>query len=134
MHSRPLWPPARARDRHPELVDGCWGRPAGAQGMNTGIQDAVNLGWKLAQALQGDADPALLDSYHAERTLVGRTVLRFSDRAFTVATTTNPLVRFARTRLAPALLPAVRRAACRRCAPRRAGAVATTPRGARRGG
>lgn len=38
--------------------------PAGAQGMNTGIQDAVNLGWKLAQALQTDADPALLDSYH----------------------------------------------------------------------
>ncbi|NES27024.1 NAD(P)-binding protein [Micromonospora terminaliae] len=81
--------------------------PAGAQGMNTGIQDAVNLGWKLAQALQGDADPALLDSYHAERAPVGRMVLRFSDRAFTVATTTNPLVRFARTRLAPTLLPAV---------------------------
>ncbi|MEV0428252.1 FAD-dependent monooxygenase [Micromonospora sp. NPDC050495] len=81
--------------------------PAGAQGMNTGIQDAVNLGWKLAQALQGDAEPALLDSYHAERAPVGRMVLRFSDRAFTVATTTNPLVRFARTRLAPTLLPAV---------------------------
>ncbi|MEU5529230.1 FAD-dependent monooxygenase [Micromonospora chersina] len=81
--------------------------PAGAQGMNTGIQDAVNLGWKLAQALQTDADPALLDSYHAERAPVGRMVLRFSDRAFTVATTTNSLVRFARTRLAPTLLPAV---------------------------
>ncbi|MGC3863074.1 FAD-dependent monooxygenase [Micromonospora chersina] len=81
--------------------------PAGAQGMNTGIQDAVNLGWKLAQALQGHADPALLDSYHAERAPVGRMVLRFSDRAFTVATTTNPLVRFARTRLAPTLLPVV---------------------------
>ncbi|WNM37978.1 FAD-dependent monooxygenase [Micromonospora halotolerans] len=81
--------------------------PAGAQGMNTGIQDAVNLGWKLAQALHTDVDPALLDSYHAERAPVGRMVLRFSDRAFTVATSTNPLVRFARTRLAPALLPAV---------------------------
>ncbi|MCW3844998.1 FAD-dependent monooxygenase [Micromonospora yasonensis] len=81
--------------------------PAGAQGMNTGIQDAVNLGWKIAQALHTDADPALLDSYHAERAPVGRMVLRFTDRAFTVATSTNPLIRFARTRLAPALLPAV---------------------------
>ncbi|MEU4641033.1 FAD-dependent monooxygenase [Micromonospora sp. NPDC023814] len=81
--------------------------PAGAQGMNTGIQDAVNLGWKLARALHADADPALLDSYQAERAPVGRMVLRFSDRAFTVATATNPLVRFARTRIAPALLPAV---------------------------
>src|SRR5262249_56337893 len=37
--------------------------PAGAQGMNTGIQDAVNLGWKLAQILRGGTDPALLDTY-----------------------------------------------------------------------
>src|SRR5918995_2471489 len=37
--------------------------PAGAQGMNTGIQDAVNLGWKLAQVLRGRADPAVLDTY-----------------------------------------------------------------------
>ncbi|MEV0804880.1 FAD-dependent monooxygenase [Micromonospora sp. NPDC050200] len=79
--------------------------PAGAQGMNTGIQDAVNLGWKLAQALRGDAAPALLDTYDTERAPVGRMVLRFTDRAFTVATSTNPLVRFARTRLAPALIP-----------------------------
>ena len=78
--------------------------PAGAQGMNTGIQDAVNLGWKLAYALRG-ADPALLDTYEPERAPIGRMVLRFTDRAFTVATSTNPLVRFARTRLAPALLP-----------------------------
>ncbi|MEU5942301.1 FAD-dependent monooxygenase [Micromonospora sp. NPDC047548] len=81
--------------------------PAGAQGMNTGIQDAVNLGWKLAQALQGDADPTLLDTYETERAPVGRMVLRFTDRAFTVATSTNPVVRFARTRIAPALIPVV---------------------------
>ncbi|MFE9690233.1 FAD-dependent monooxygenase [Micromonospora sp. NPDC005806] len=81
--------------------------PAGGQGMNTGIQDAVNLGWKLARALQGHSDPLLLDSYEAERAPVGRMVLRFTDRAFTVATATNPLVRFARSRLAPALLPVV---------------------------
>ena len=81
--------------------------PAGAQGMNTGIQDAVNLGWKLAAALRGDADPALLDTYDSERAPVGRMVLRFTDRAFTVATSTNPVVRFARTRIAPALMPAL---------------------------
>ncbi|MCO1593939.1 FAD-dependent monooxygenase [Micromonospora sp. RHAY321] len=81
--------------------------PAGAQGMNTGIQDAANLGWKLAQALRGGASSALLDTYGTERAPVGRMVLRFSDRAFTVATSTNPAVRFARTRIAPALIPVV---------------------------
>jgi 2-polyprenyl-6-methoxyphenol hydroxylase-like FAD-dependent oxidoreductase len=79
--------------------------PAGAQGMNTGIQDAVNLGWKLAHVLQGLADPALLDTYEPERAPVGKMVLRFTDRAFTIATSTNPIVRFARTRLAPAVIP-----------------------------
>ncbi len=79
--------------------------PAGAQGMNTGIQDAVNLGWKLAQTLGGRSDQALLDTYEAERAPIGTMVLRFTDRAFTIATSTNPAVRFARTRLAPAMIP-----------------------------
>jgi 2-polyprenyl-6-methoxyphenol hydroxylase-like FAD-dependent oxidoreductase len=79
--------------------------PAGAQGMNTGIQDAVNLGWKLALTLRGVTDPALLDTYEAERAPIGRTVLRFTDRAFTIATSTKPIVRFARTRLGPAVIP-----------------------------
>jgi 2-polyprenyl-6-methoxyphenol hydroxylase-like FAD-dependent oxidoreductase len=79
--------------------------PAGAQGMNTGIQDAVNLGWKLAHVLDGLADTVLLDTYEPERAPIGRMVLRFTDRAFTIATSTNPVVRFARTRLAPALIP-----------------------------
>jgi len=79
--------------------------PAGAQGMNTGIQDAVNLGWKLAHALRGAADPALLDSYEAERAPIGRMVLRFSDRAFTIAASTSPVARFARTRLVPGVIP-----------------------------
>jgi 2-polyprenyl-6-methoxyphenol hydroxylase-like FAD-dependent oxidoreductase len=77
--------------------------PAGAQGMNTGIQDAVNLGWKLALVVAGQADPALLDSYEPERAPVGRRVLRFTDRVFTVATSRNPVMRFARTQLAPRL-------------------------------
>jgi 2-polyprenyl-6-methoxyphenol hydroxylase-like FAD-dependent oxidoreductase len=78
--------------------------PAGAQGMNTGVQDATNLGWKLAHTLHG-ADAALLDTYEPERAPIGRTVLRMSDRAFTIATATNPVVRYARTRLAPTLIP-----------------------------
>ncbi len=81
--------------------------PAGAQGMNTGIQDAVNLGWKLAHTLRGFADPSVLDTYEPERAPVGRMVLRMTDRAFVIATSTNPLVRFARTRVAPAIIPYV---------------------------
>ena len=53
--------------------------PAGGQGMNTGIQDAVNLGWKLAAVTNG-APPALLDSYEAERRPVAAHVLALSDR------------------------------------------------------
>jgi 2-polyprenyl-6-methoxyphenol hydroxylase-like FAD-dependent oxidoreductase len=56
--------------------------PVGAQGMNTGIQDAWNLGWKLAMVAQGHAIEPLLDSYHAERWPVGRTLLRATDRLF----------------------------------------------------
>ncbi|NRQ32393.1 FAD-binding protein [Nonomuraea sp. NN258] len=53
--------------------------PLGALGMNTGIQDAVNLGWKLAAAVHGHAAPWLLDSYHAERHPVGAAALRLTD-------------------------------------------------------
>ncbi|WP_261989344.1 FAD-dependent monooxygenase [Streptomyces sp. uw30] len=49
--------------------------PTGAQGMNTGIQDAYNLAWKLALALEGGAHPRLLDSYDAERRPVGEEVV-----------------------------------------------------------
>ncbi len=49
--------------------------PAGAQGMNTGIQDMVNLTWKLALVLKGQAPPALLDTYEQERLPVIRDVL-----------------------------------------------------------
>ncbi|WP_189878911.1 FAD-dependent monooxygenase [Streptomyces bluensis] len=52
--------------------------PAGGQGMNTGIQDAYNLGWKLAGVLVEGADPSLLDTYAAERIPVARTVLAAS--------------------------------------------------------
>jgi FAD binding domain len=52
--------------------------PAGGQGMNLGMQDAANLGWKLAAELHGWAQPELLDSYHDERHPVGRAVIRGS--------------------------------------------------------
>jgi 2-polyprenyl-6-methoxyphenol hydroxylase-like FAD-dependent oxidoreductase len=50
--------------------------PAGGQGLNTGVQDAVNLGWKLAQVIRGVSPASLLDSYHAERHPVAAAVLR----------------------------------------------------------
>jgi hypothetical protein len=50
--------------------------PVGGQGLNTGVQDAVNLGWKLAQVAKGISPDALLDGYHAERHPVGARVLR----------------------------------------------------------
>jgi 2-polyprenyl-6-methoxyphenol hydroxylase-like FAD-dependent oxidoreductase len=50
--------------------------PVGGQGLNTGVQDAVNLGWKLAQVINGTSPDNLLDTYHAERHPVGATVLR----------------------------------------------------------
>jgi 2-polyprenyl-6-methoxyphenol hydroxylase-like FAD-dependent oxidoreductase len=75
--------------------------PAGGQGMNTGMQDAANLSWKLAADLRGWAPPGLLDSYHDERYPVGRAVLRGS----------GALLRGAL--LEPRLLRAVRGAAAR---------------------
>jgi hypothetical protein len=79
--------------------------PAGGQGMNTGIQDACNLGWKLALVARGVADPALLASYESERLPIGRFVLRFTDRASSIATADRRFVRLMRTQVAPRLLP-----------------------------
>jgi hypothetical protein len=50
--------------------------PVGGQGLNTGVQDAVNLGWKLAQVVNGTSPESLLDTYHAERHQVAARVLR----------------------------------------------------------
>ncbi|MFD7494488.1 FAD-dependent monooxygenase [Streptomyces sp. NPDC059832] len=73
--------------------------PAGGQGMNTGLQDAANLSWKLAAVLRGQsADPeALLDSYHAERHPVGTKVLRSSGALIRLAMARTPLQRTVRT-------------------------------------
>ncbi|WP_433572116.1 FAD-dependent monooxygenase [Streptomyces sp. CA-251247] len=75
--------------------------PAGGQGMNTGLQDAANLSWKLASVLKGQApDPeALLDSYHSERHPVGAMVLRSSGGIVRLAMAHTPLRRAVRSLL-----------------------------------
>ncbi|MEU9989700.1 FAD-dependent monooxygenase [Streptomyces sp. NPDC048045] len=73
--------------------------PAGGQGMNTGLQDAANLGWKLAAAVHGHADPDLLDSYQAERHPVGRSVLRSSGGIVRLAMAKRPWTLAARAAL-----------------------------------
>jgi hypothetical protein len=83
--------------------------PAGGQGMNTGLQDAANLGWKLAAAVAGWGDEALLDSYHAERHPVGHRVLISSGLLVRLALLRPWWARAGRNAIAPALLqiPAV---------------------------
>jgi 2-polyprenyl-6-methoxyphenol hydroxylase-like FAD-dependent oxidoreductase len=65
--------------------------PLGGQGMNTGIQDAFNLGWKLAAEVRGWAAPGLLDTYHAERHAVGAAVLTITDAFNRLALSTTRL-------------------------------------------
>ena len=73
--------------------------PVGAQGMNTGLQDAYNLGWKLALVVEGKADAALLDSYEAERIPVARRLLETTDRAFRIVVSDNPFAGLLRTQV-----------------------------------
>ncbi|MFE6894944.1 FAD-dependent monooxygenase [Streptomyces sp. NPDC057694] len=70
--------------------------PAGGQGMNTGLQDAANLGWKLAAVLNGRASETLLDTYEAERHPVGRAVLRSSGGIVRMAMAKRPWTRAGR--------------------------------------
>jgi hypothetical protein len=65
--------------------------PAGGQGMNTGMQDAFNLAWKLALVIHNKCDERLLDSYSPERSWVGDQVLKLAGRLTAVATTKNPV-------------------------------------------
>jgi len=73
--------------------------PMGGQGMNTGLQDAHNLAWKLALVLEGRADAALLDSYAAERIPVAERLLNTTDRAFTAVVSDNWLAALFRTQI-----------------------------------
>jgi len=60
--------------------------PQGGQGLNTGVQDAVNLGWKLAQVVNGASPESLLDTYHAERHPVGARVLHNTEAQVAIST------------------------------------------------
>ncbi|MFJ9035771.1 FAD-dependent monooxygenase [Streptomyces sp. NPDC102406] len=77
--------------------------PAGGQGMNTGLQDAANLGWKLAAVVNGRAADALLDTYEAERHPVGRAVLRSSGGIVRMAMAKRPWTLAARAGLTTVL-------------------------------
>ena len=81
--------------------------PAGGQGMNTGIGDAINLAWKLAAVVAGRAPDKLLDSYEAERIGFARRLVATTDRVFSFATSEGRLADFLRTRVAPLLIPRV---------------------------
>ncbi|MEZ1318034.1 FAD-dependent monooxygenase [Pseudomonas fluorescens] len=79
--------------------------PAGGQGMNTGIGDAINLAWKLAAVLNGSATPHLLDTYESERITFARKLVATTDRVFSLVTAEGRVADLLRTRLAPLLLP-----------------------------
>ena len=78
--------------------------PAGAQGMNTGIQDSINLGWKLAMVLQGKATNHLLDTYGEDRLPAIRSVLEGTEGLTRLIGSENPAVRSVVSHVAPLLV------------------------------
>lgn len=79
--------------------------PVGAQGMNTGIGDAINLAWKLAAVLKSEASPTMLDSFEPERMAFARRLVATTDRVFTFVTKRGAVASFARTKLVPLVMP-----------------------------
>lgn len=77
--------------------------PAGGQGMNTGIQDAYNLAWKIAFVLKDDAGDALLESYNEERLANAKRLLQTTDQFFEVAVSDQWFLRFLRNNIVPSL-------------------------------
>ena len=75
--------------------------PAGAQGMNTGIQDMINLAWKLALVIKGEAPEALLDTYEQDRLPVIRSVLTNTERITSLIGSESPIARGLFNVLAP---------------------------------
>ncbi len=78
--------------------------PVGAQGMNTGLQDAYNLAWKLAFVLQKKADPAILDTYNEERLPFAKRLVETTDRVFSLVVSHNPLKSVFSKYIAPLIL------------------------------
>ena len=81
--------------------------PVGGQGMNTGIGDAVNLAWKLADVLGSRMPASLLESYEPERIAFGRRLVATTDRAFTFITARGPIARRVRVNIVPMIVPLV---------------------------
>jgi 2-polyprenyl-6-methoxyphenol hydroxylase-like FAD-dependent oxidoreductase len=79
--------------------------PVGAQGMNTGIGDAVNLSWKIAAVLEGNAPETILDTYELERIAFARQLVSTTDRAFTLITNRSGWAQRVRRTLIPFLMP-----------------------------
>jgi 2-polyprenyl-6-methoxyphenol hydroxylase-like FAD-dependent oxidoreductase len=77
--------------------------PAGAQGMNTGIQDGYNLAWKMALAVRGKAGEALLETYNEERLENAKHLLKTTDRLFGFAAGTDWFMNFLRLNVLPAV-------------------------------
>lgn len=77
--------------------------PAGAQGMNTGIQDGYNLAWKLAMVLRAVADIKILETYDEERLPNAKRLLQTTDRAFDFGASEEWFVSFFRTRIFPSI-------------------------------
>ena len=83
--------------------------PAGGQGMNTGLGDAANLGWKLAAVVNGWCGPQILNSYDQERRPFAVQLVHTTDRAFSMVVSKNWLPRFFRTRIVPTVMSRVLR-------------------------
>lgn len=75
--------------------------PAGAQGMNTGIGDAINLAWKLAAVIKNQASEQLLESYQIERRAFAEKLVKSTDRVFSLITAEGALAAKIRTQIAP---------------------------------
>ena len=78
--------------------------PVGGQGMNTGLQDAYNLAWKLSAVIKGQADEDLLNSYNEERLPLAQALVNTTDRAFSMITSASWPKRFFRLYILPILL------------------------------
>jgi 2-polyprenyl-6-methoxyphenol hydroxylase-like FAD-dependent oxidoreductase len=78
--------------------------PAGGQGLNTGMQDAFNLAWKLALVIRGICGDRLLDSYTAERSAIGDRVLKYANRLTVMGTLKNPVAQTLRNIVGHAML------------------------------
>ena len=83
--------------------------PAGGQGMNTGLQDAYNLAWKLSFVMKGYTSPKILDTYNEERLPFAKWLMSFTDRGFNVLTSDHWMINFVRKNIVLRLIGSVLR-------------------------